>query len=162
MIGGDPDVVTGTAHQRADGKVDRVTALLGFEDQAVASFYHSVNRTESTERTTIRLAFEHGHVTIDGWIPTRLEMDGEAAPDTIGPLRELFADALRTTETASTRPRTIGVKAVTTMPDRQNQYRLATRAGMSDLIGAIDGIRPLRVTSADGLRSLEIAVQASG
>lgn len=162
LIGMEPDLVTGTGHRRPDGRVDRVSAVLGFGDRAVASFYHSFDRSNETERTTIRLAFQYGHVVIGGWIPTRLEMDGEVPPAAVSSLRKLFGDTLRTTETVSaTGMMSVGVKAVASMPDRQEQYRLAVRAGMSDLIAAIDGTRPLRVTPADGLRSLDIAIRAS-
>jgi predicted dehydrogenase len=162
LVGRDPDSVSGTQQRRADGRTDRVSALLGFGDQTAAVFYHSFNRTAATERTTIRLAFERGHVTIDGWIPTRLEMDGLAAPDDMALLQELFADALRTTATVSASgPQSVRVEAVKEAPDRQDQYRLAVRAGMIDLIAAIKGVRPLQVTAADGLRSLDIARRAS-
>jgi predicted dehydrogenase len=162
MIGSDPDVATGTAHARPDERVDRVSATLGFGDQAVASFYHSFNRRAASERTTIRLAFERGHVTMEGWIPTRLDMEGSVPPDAVALLEELFGDALFVTEAEHGHgDATVGVKATSLAPNRQDEYRLAIRAGMSDLIAAIEGIRPLEVTAADGLRSLEIATRVT-
>jgi predicted dehydrogenase len=161
LIGGEPDVVTGTAHRRPDGRVDRVSALVGFGDRAVASFHHSFNRTSDTERTTIRLAFERGHVTIDGWIPTSLEMDGRVSRDAVRTLRELFGDGLRMPDNDSANRLEVNVAAAARAPDRQGAYRAAVRSGMNDLIAAIGGA-PLEVTPADGLRSLEIAVRATG
>jgi predicted dehydrogenase len=162
LVGREPDVVSGTAHCRADGRVDRVSAILGFGQQAAATFYHAFNRTDASERTTIRLAFERGHVVIDGWIPTRLEMDGLVAPAAATGLRELFGDLLRTRDTVDASGHaSVQVKAASEMPDRQRHYRLAVRAGMTDLVAAIEGVRPMEVTAADGLRSLEIALRAS-
>lgn len=162
LVDAQPDSVTGTAHRRPDGRVDRVSALLGFGDRAAASFYHSFNRTGDRERTTIRLALEHGHVTIGGWIPTSLEMDGHVSRDAVITLRDLFGNGLRTSAPNGANADAIGVEALATAPDRQSAYRTAVRSGMSDLVAAIGGIRPLEVTPADGLRSLEIAIRASG
>lgn len=162
LVGEEPDSVSGTAQRRPDGRADRVSALLGFGNRAASTFYHSFNRSAATERTTIRLAFENGRVTIDGWIPTRLEMDSVVDPDALDGLRALFAEALGTIETASALgPPSVRVEAVVEAPDRQNQYRLAVRSGMSDLIAAIEGAHLLQVTAGDGLRSLEIAIRSS-
>jgi predicted dehydrogenase len=162
LIDGDPDVVTGTAHRRPDGRVDRVSALVGFGDRAAASFYHSFNRAADTEQTTIRLAFERGHVTLHGWIPTSLEMDGRVSRDVASTLRDLFGDGLRTSDPGRVDPAEVSVEALATAPDRQGAYRTAVRSGMSDLVAAIGGTRPPEVTPDDGLRSLEIAIRASG
>lgn len=162
LVGRDPTSVSGTEHRRPDGTVDRVSATLGFGDQVAAAFYHSFDRTHATERTTIRLAFERGHVVIDGWIPTKLMLDGHASPDAVADLRPLFAEGLHTTETddGAGQP-AVRVEAVSKAPDRQGQYRAAVRAGMTDLVAAIEGVRALEVTATDGLRSLEIALRAS-
>jgi predicted dehydrogenase len=165
LVGTTPDSVMGTAHARADGRVDRVTATLGFGDRAVATFYHSFNRTADTEWTTIRLAFALGRVTIQGWIPTTLEMTADVPPAAMASLRDLFGEALRTRDGVAPHavaPRgMVHVEASAAAPDRQDQYRRAVRAGLHDLTAAIGGIRPLRITAEDGLRSLEIALRAS-
>jgi predicted dehydrogenase len=161
LIDREPDSVTGLAQRRPDGRVDRVSALVGFGDRAAATFHHSFNRTADTERTTIRLAFERGRLTIDGWIPMRLEMEGRVTSDAVASLRDLFGDGLRTSEVGGMDIDTIRVEAVATAPDRQGAYRTAVRSGMSDLMAAIGGVRPLQVTPEDGLRSLEIAIRAS-
>ncbi len=57
LVGKEPDAVSGTAQRRSDGRTDRVAALLRFGDQTTATFFHAFNRTSVTERTTIRLAF---------------------------------------------------------------------------------------------------------
>jgi predicted dehydrogenase len=144
LSGREPDQVSGAMQVRPDGRADRVSALLRFGDAMAATFYHSFNRTAATERTTIRLGFEHGHATIEGWIPTRLEVEGTVEPERLERLRTLLGDGL-----------------VVERPHRQDDYRLAIRAGMSNLVGAIVRNEPLEVTAEDGLRSLEIALRAS-
>ena len=93
-----PSSVSGTEHHRADGGIDPSERDPGFRRPGGGLLLPSFDRTLATERTTIRLAFERGHVVIDGWIPTRLEMDGLVFPDAVADLRALFADALHATE----------------------------------------------------------------
>jgi hypothetical protein len=101
-------------------------------------------------------------VRIEGWIPTRLELDGVVDASALPELRRLLPD-LRVVD----EPSRLGdngrrsVQAVVEAPDRQLEYRLAVRAGMTDLIRAIRGSRRLEVTEADGLRSLELAIRAT-
>lgn len=149
LAGRGPDHVSGGTQRRSDGRVDRASAFLLFGDAMAATFYHAFNRT-TTERTTIRLAFERGHATIEGWIPTRLEVEGTAKPERLEKVRTLFGSGIR--ERVST---------VVERPDRQDDYRLAIRAGMSNLVAAIVRNEPLEVTAEDGLRSLDVALRAS-
>lgn len=162
LAGRDPDAVSGATQLRADGRADRVSALVRFGDAMAATFYHSFNRTAATERTIIRLAFERGHATIDGWIPTRLDIEGAVQPEAVVTLWRLFGDRLRTTTpTSAGGQRIVPVAAAAEARDRQNDYRLAVRAGMSNLIAAIVRDQRLTVTAEDGVRSLEIALRAS-
>jgi predicted dehydrogenase len=46
LIGRMPEAVSGTAHRRADSRVDRVSGSLDFGERALATFYHSFNRTD--------------------------------------------------------------------------------------------------------------------
>lgn len=153
LAGREPDHVSGSAQARPDGRVDRVSALLRFGEAMAATFYHSFDRTAPTERTTIRLAFEHGHATLEGWIPTRLAVEGTVKPERFEKLRTILKTAA-----AGSHGR---VSAVIERPDRQGDYRLAVRAGMSNLAAAILRNESLEVTGEDGLRSLEVALQAS-
>jgi predicted dehydrogenase len=158
LAGRDPDVVTGASQRRPDGRVDRASALVRFGDAMAATFYHSFNRTSAAERTTIRLAFERGHVTIEGWIPTRLQMLANVPMEVIPALEAVADEWLRTGMPA---PAGVPVTGFAEAPDRQNEYRAAIRAGMSDLVAAIWGDRRLEVTADDGLRSLGVAIRSS-
>jgi predicted dehydrogenase len=159
LAGRDADEVSGAAARRADGRVDRVSALVRFGDELIASFHHAFNRTGDAERTTIRLAFERGHATLHGWIPTRLDVEGTVAPEAVDTLRSLFGEGLRRTSTGGRGK--VAVTAAAEWPDRQGEYRRAIRAGMSNLVAAVTRNEKLDVTAEDGLRSLEIAVRAT-
>jgi predicted dehydrogenase len=162
LAGREPDQVSGVTQLRADGRADRVSALVRFGDAMAATFYHSFNRTAATERTTTRLAFEHGHATLEGWIPTRLEVEGTVLPEGLETFRTMFGSGLREITPTSVRGRAlVGVAARVERPDRQDDYRLAIRAGMGNLVGAIVRSEPLEVTAEDGFRSLEVALRAS-
>ncbi len=68
--------VLGRAWVRADGteKEDRVQALVTYANGVEASFYHAFNRPGALEKQTAHFAFERGHVTLSGWIPTALTL----------------------------------------------------------------------------------------
>jgi predicted dehydrogenase len=153
LAGREPDQVSGATQVRSDGRADRASALIRFGHAMIATFYHSFNRTAATERTTIRLAFERGHASLEGWIPTRLEVDGTANPERFEKVRTLLGSAAG--------GRSPEIAAVVERPDRQDDYRLAIQAGMSNLIGAVLRNEPLEVSAEDGLRSLEVALRAS-
>jgi predicted dehydrogenase len=158
LAGATPSAVWGTQQARPDGAIDRVSALARFGDATAATFHHAFTRTGATERTTIRLAFERGHVTIEGWIPTRLVADAVVDAADAEVLRGLFDGAVDVRPGNGDR---VEVLAAAEAPDRSGEYSRAIRAGMADLVAAIHGIRPLQVTAADGLRSLEFALLAS-
>jgi len=160
LVGREPDAVSGTAQRRPDGRTDRVAALVTFGEGATATFYHAFNRTQATEHTTIRLSFERGQIAIDGWIPTELALDATVPSSSVEALRSLLPE-LEVGAPVASAGVPIRVQARRTVPDRQDAYRLAVRAGMLDLIAAIEGTRPLRVTAADALRSLAVAIRAT-
>ncbi len=69
--------VLGRTWVRGDGtqKEDRVQALVTYENSVEASFYHAFNRPGALEKQTAHFAFERGHVTLNGWIPTSLTLN---------------------------------------------------------------------------------------
>ena len=69
--------VLGRTWVRGDGtnKEDRVQALVRYENGIEASFYHAFNRHGALEKQTAHFAFERGHVTLHGWIPTSLTLN---------------------------------------------------------------------------------------
>ena len=162
LAGREPDVVSGTAQARSDGRTDRVAALCRFGDAMAATFYHSFTRAEATEQTTIRLAFERGHATIDGWIPTVLRFEGTVEADSLPTLTMLVGEPLSAVDGGvAAGTRNVLVSATVERLDRQNEYRLAIRSGMKELVAAIRDGAPLTVTPEDGVRSLRMAIMAT-
>ena len=166
--------VSGRIWTRADGtgKEDRVQALVTYENGVEASFYHAFNRPGALEKQTAHFAFEQGHLTLHGWIPTRLELN--AVVDEAG-----FAgiSGLLPVETVSDKDfgaagRTIRgngqtlfvsrrVTAHQSLGDPTAVYRTAVQAALSDLALVIrDPAHRLRVTAADGAESLRVALAA--
>ncbi|MGI4788719.1 MAG: Gfo/Idh/MocA family protein [Janthinobacterium lividum] len=68
--------VLGQTWTRPDGtqKEDRVQALVTYENGIEASFYHAFNRPGALEKQTAHFAFERGHIMLNGWIPTSLDL----------------------------------------------------------------------------------------
>jgi predicted dehydrogenase len=162
LAGREPDVVSGTSQVRSDGRIDRVGALSRFGDAMTATFYHSFTPAEATERTTIRLAFERGHATIDGWIPTVLRFEGTVEADSLPTLTTLVGEPLSAVDAGvAAGTRNVLVSATVERLDRQNEYRLAIRSGMKELVAAIRDGAPLTVTPEDGVRSLRMAIMAT-
>ena len=171
MVGHAPDSVAGTAQRRADGRVDRVSATAHYGDDVLATFFHSFTQIRSVEQTTIRIGCARGHLTIEGWIPTRLALHGLTDAAGLDALRRLLGDHLGIerrfgpNETiadhgGTTERLAASVSATLTAPDRQQEYKRAIQAAMRNFTLAIRGIEPLRVTPEDALQSLAVAVAA--
>lgn len=171
LAGVPADSVCATEQRRADGPVDRVSATVRYGDRLLATFYHSFDRGDREESTTIRLGLSRGHLTIEGWIPTGLALVGLVRPAEVAVLRNLFGAALKVGDTVRdpvADPEALDpdqlftrVRASASAPDRWRDYRRAIQAGMRDLVAAARGQRELEVTPSDGLRSLELATRAA-
>ena len=171
MVGRAPDAVTGTAQRRADGRVDRVGATARYGDDVLATFFHSFTQIRSIEQTTIRIGCARGHLTIEGWIPTRLVLHGLVDAAGLDSLRRLLGDHLGIERRFSadeaifehggtTERLSASVSATVTAPERQQDYKRAIQAAMRNFVGAIRGAEPLRVTPEDALQSLAVALAA--
>ena len=77
IAGASAQSVLGHTWKRGDGtqKEDRVQALVTYANGVEASFYHAFNRPGALEKQTAHFAFERGHVTLSGWIPTSLTLN---------------------------------------------------------------------------------------
>jgi len=172
MTGRAPGTVGGTAQRRADGRVDRVSATARYGDEVLATFFHSFTQIRSIEQTTIRLACARGHLTVEGWIPTRLlisgladgaglaALDGLLGGD-LRVLREFAPEEAAAAHGGETETLAAAVAAEIEAPDRQGDYRRAIQAAMGNLAGAVRGSEALRVTPDDGLLSLAVALAAT-
>jgi predicted dehydrogenase len=153
-VAGEPGEITAAqSFTRADGRENRVEALARYGD-AAAHFYHGFTHTSADEQTVVRLAFEHGYVTLDEWVPTQLRLLTTASPDVVRPMLPgaVSVQAATGGQTLLTATLTEGKSAV---------YRRAIQDGMSQLAQAANGDRQaLRVTGAHGLASLRMALDA--
>ena len=153
----------------ATGKEDRVQALVTYENGVEASFYHAFNRPGALEKQIAHFAFERGHVTLHGWIPTTLELtaitddagfDGlqavlpiEIAQD--GDLPKTVRGNGRNLEV------THRVRAHQSLGGPTPVYLKAVQDAMADFAAAVrDPAHRLRVTAEDGAASVQVAAAA--
>jgi predicted dehydrogenase len=172
LINSLPNSVLGTMQQRADGRVDRVSATVQYGNEALATFYHSFNQIRSVEQTTIRITCERGHLTLSGWIPTELTLAGLTDSAGLTALRNIIGRSLHVVETfegnaaifshgGSTETLAVSVSAEVLAQDRQGDYKRGIQAALQGLVMAINEKQPLDVTLGDGLRSLAVAAAAT-
>jgi len=171
VVGAPARYVLGRTWTRGDGtgKQDRVHALVTYENGVEASFYHAFNRPGALERQTAHFAFERGHVTLHGWIPTSLELTaivdnaGRAELETLLPLEVVAGDDTP----ASVRGNGKGYAVTARVRARQNLggptpvYRRAVQDAMADFAAAVrDHAHTPLVTALDGAASLRVALAA--
>ena len=152
--------VSGRTWTRADGtgKQDRVQALVTYENGIEASFYHAFNRPGALERQTAHFAFARGHLTLHGWIPTRLEVTavvddaGRAGLAGLIPTGRVLSPALPPTVRGGGRTLavTARVSAAQNIGGPTPTYRRAVQDAMGDFARAIRG--PVPHPPGDGRR----------
>src|SRR5262249_2168840 len=81
--------VAGFTSTEADGREDRVLAALQYASGAHATYYHAFDRPASLASTMLHTILERGAIHSYGWIPTRMEIEGQAAPETLQQLSQL-------------------------------------------------------------------------
>ena len=171
LAGQSPTAVSGSAQRRDDGRLDRVAATVIYGDRLLATFYHSFNQIGRFERTTIRLGCARGRLQLDGWIPTRLSVDGVVDENGLAFFRHHFRD-LSIDERFSgaqsifhhggiAEKLVASVRATATYSRRQLAYKEAIQAGLRDLVNAIYTGGPPTIGPPDALLSLAVAVAAS-
>lgn len=149
---GAPGAITGAqAFTNARGQEDRVEALARYGN-ASAHFYHGFTHSGANERTTARLTFERGYITLHEWVPTVMEIEG-LSPESADALMPLLPGEVRADQNGRLEARlTQGKSAV---------YRECIQGGIRDLARAVrDPSSPLRVTGEHGIASLHMAVEA--
>ncbi len=155
--GGRPDKVWGCELGRVDGRRDRSGAMVRYGDELLATFYHSFRRPRKAERTTLALGYDLGQVYIEGWIPTRLELSGLTNKSGCELLRALLDDKAQVRVAEDDM---YEVCACVHHPDRAGAYRRGVQNVLHELVQEIRGVRRLRITGADALDSLAVALAA--
>lgn len=172
IVGAPAQRVLGQTWTRADGKEDRVQALVTYGNGVEASFYHAFNRPGALERQSAHFAFQKGHIELDGWMPTTLHLTAIVTDDDLTALRRLLPVTVVDDEDfpgAGLDVRGGGkmfrvqhrVHAREHLAAPTPTYRKAVGDVLTDLAAAIrDPSHPLRVTAEDGARSLRVALAA--
>jgi predicted dehydrogenase len=166
-----PRAVSAQAASRLTGEQDRVSATVSYEDGTLATFFHSFDRSDVLERSTVRIGLERGYLDLSGWVPETLAIDGVIDPARLDELQELIdaeievidPRSLPTIAFSGDIEMTHGllVRARIDRPDRMADYRAGIAAGMQDFLRSIANPthRPL-VTLDDGAQSLRLALAA--
>lgn len=163
--------VLGQTWTRKDGtnKEDRVQALVTYQNGIEASFYHGFNRPGALEKQTAHFAFERGHVTLHGWIPTALDLTaivddaGREGLQALLPLEIVAEDDTPPTVRGSGKAYTVTarVRAHQTLGGPTQVYQKAVQDAMADFARAIrDPSHQPLVSADDGAASLRVAVAA--
>jgi predicted dehydrogenase len=158
--------VIGFASMEADGKEDRVLASLQYTNGVHATYYHAFDRVTPLASTVLHTIFERGAAHSTGWIPTRLEIEGQAAPEALPQLSHLLK-APFTLKEAVPPPGVQGsasgliVSAEVTRSSKEEEYRKAIQRCLADFAHAIrDPLWTPTVTPGDAYDSLRVAVIA--
>src|SRR5581483_5079471 len=83
IVGSPPAGVVSTRTVRDDaapgGRVDQVECVVTHDNGVLCSYFHAFNRPKAMERQQAILAFDHGFVTVHGWIADGVVVDGWVA-----------------------------------------------------------------------------------
>jgi len=71
------------------GFTDRVLAVTRFGD-VPAVFYHAFDKPDRVERTAFRLAYDLGYVTVEGWMPTAVQVEAYVDDEGLSRLEEVL------------------------------------------------------------------------
>jgi predicted dehydrogenase len=171
LVPSPPRTVSSHAASRLTGEQDRVIATVSYEDGTLATFFHSFNRPDVLERSTVRIGLESGYLDLSGWVPESLAIDGLIDPARLDELRELIGAEIEVIDPRSLPTIAFSggievthgvlVRARIDRPDRMADYRGGIAAGMRDFLRSIANPthRP-RVTLDDGAQSLRLALAA--
>jgi hypothetical protein len=150
----------------ADDKENRVQASLQYASGAHATYYHAFDRPTPLASTMLHTIFERGAAHSTGWIPTRLEIAGQAAPEALLQFSRLL-DRPLTVREAFPPPGVQGsaagliVSAEVMRPSKDEEYRKAIQRCMADFVRvARDPSWIPKVTADDAYTSLRVAIAA--
>jgi predicted dehydrogenase len=147
-VAGPPACVWGRAP-----RTESVDIGVSYQGGAFGRFYHEFAYPKEVERASGTCMFEHGHIVIEGWIPTR--MTGAV----LGSGEEVRDELLE-----------LGIETVAgdgatrfdlRFPDRTESYRAAVVAGMRDVLSKHRNAgHQMTVSAQDARDSLALALAA--
>jgi hypothetical protein len=106
-----------------------------------ASFHHAFNRPEAAEATDVRISTDRADIHLEGWIPTKLRIDGFVPTGDFDTLCSRAQDLnvnLATVPGESHKERR-KFSMVALRDDRQADYSACIREGMGKLLAAAGG-----------------------
>ena len=174
---GNGDVVSAHARKRPGTElVEHVSCTAVYGEGVIVHFYHGFHQATRMDRQEMRVVFERGVVTLDDWVPTRLRIDAIVDDAALDALRELMPTArVPKLKVCSAEDRSVTSRH---KPYEVNQsiemtwdvgmtktelYGHVLRELMSDQLAAVRDVdHERKVTAANGIRSLELAVEADG
>lgn len=145
---------------------DRVSATVTHANGVTATYYHAFNRPGVLERQVAHFSFERGHVTVHGWTPTRLEIDGIVDTPTLAAMEELISDLDVFHRIGPVRGGgkahavTHRVRSTEDLGAPTPLYAAAVRNVFEDVVRAASTKTAPRVSVDDGLDSLRVALAA--
>lgn len=171
IAGAPAESVLGRTWIRPGGtnKEDRVQALVTYGNGVEASFYHAFNRPGALEKQTAHFAFERGHITLHGWIPTALELTaivddaGFAGLQTLLPIETVRDGDFPKTVRGNGRNLQVTrrIHASQSLGGPTPVYLQAVQDAMADFAAAVrDPSHTMLVTAEDGAASVRVAAAA--
>lgn len=154
---------------------EQVQAIVKYENDILVNFYHGFTQPGRLDRQELRIVFEHGDITLEEWVPTRLTLRGIVNEEQTQQLLDLFPGA-RLNISASyggpdrqQRGRHKDIEAFQKIElhfgdetNKQHLYGDLLRDFFTEQSDYLRGrVTKRKSTEENGLRSLELAYQAS-
>lgn len=153
----------GAANQRVTGQEDQVLINVLYDGGLMATHYHYFARPAFFETTTIRLAYEHAQIDLQGWIPLTGQITAWIDNEALARLSLLPGFRLLQNMPV---PDPVHPQLITATfglsGTKQEVYAECARSSLVDLLTKIKNPEhQLRATLEDGLISLAIAAEAT-
>jgi predicted dehydrogenase len=142
---------------RDDGRTDGMAATIQHRSGVVAHHAHVFCRSVESERTSIDVGFEHGNLTLTGWIPLEGAVWADPRLETLDRVAALLP-GYRLVDDAPIP----SLRATFSLhQSKQRVYEASLRALLENVQAAADGQEPVVVTLADAVGAVEVALLAT-
>ncbi|MFW6457330.1 MAG: Gfo/Idh/MocA family protein [Planctomycetota bacterium] len=157
------------------GQEEQVQCTVRYRGGVLVNFYHGFHQPARLDRQQMRLVFERGDITLQGWIPVQASINGIVDRATKERLQALFPDAscqvvekYRGEERyCKGRQKQMEVEEkialqTPTAPDKEELYGMMLKTLIIDQTEWIrDRDHNRTITSENGMKSLETALRAN-
>jgi len=168
---GKSQVISAHLDRRNESQEDRALCAMRHEGGAIVTHYHGFDQPLVLDRAEHRLVCETGDIRVQGWVPTRMQMDGLVNERGLDVLSRLFTQCAVTDEPVAERQilsrgarRTVArrVRIAYRAPlNRQDVYRAMLKDLMRDQLAHLrDSEHERRVVEADGHAAVIVAEDA--